>query len=211
MLQGERVTVSVMTVSPTAEPSLSVSLRSTEVLGEIKELPTTTGRERKLAFTGAILSSLSVAAMGVILGFLTRAGFFARARARGSYHDKSDIITLIAGLSQVVPLTEQLLLRNHDVTYARAADAFLMVGLEADAPSRQRCVLGLRALALIDEMADKSIEIVRNNLKELNSGFSDEDFEAHRVKAKGLSNSELRYEIIKLFKIRTPKKAVRAE
>ena len=199
MLPTERVTVSTMTVATAAEPALNVSLRSTEALGEIKEPPT--GREGALNSNviGAVLSSLSVAVMA------TTVLLFFRSRVAGIFTGgKSDIITLIAGLSRVVPLSEELLLREHGLTYARIADAFLMRGLIADAAERGRCVLGLRALLLVRQIADRSVDIIRDNLKELGHEYSDGEFQALREKAEKLSSSELRSQILSLFKASPP-------
>ena len=205
MLPTEQVTVSTMAVATAAAPALSVSLRSTEALGEIKEPLTGQEGTLNLAVVGAALSSISVAVMATTFMLFFRSRICSGAVGIFTIPgDKSDIITLIAGLSQVVPLSEDLLLREHHVTYARIADVFLLRGLIADAAERERCVLGLRALLLIKQIADRSVDIIRDNLKQLGHEYSDSEFLALREKAEKLSTSELRSQIFNLFNASPP-------
>jgi hypothetical protein len=179
-----------MTQSATAEPALSVNVRSEEVLG-VKENPEQNSSGQPLLevqLLGAALTTISVALMAPLM-------YFVRARV----FSKADIITFIPGLSQVVPMSDPLLLYNHHVSYARLNDIFLFVALSADENTKARCVAGMRALLILRKISDNSVEKIRENLANLGIKFPDEVFADMRKKTAGTSDKETRRQIFEIF------------
>ncbi|RNJ49488.1 hypothetical protein [Methylocystis hirsuta] len=205
MLPDEKLTVSMMAVSNAGPPVLDVGLRSAEVLGTLVETARDSKTENRLLAYGAILSGMSVALMSG--GLLISVRSLLRSPSRSGLvsvlfnrpRRKSDLITLIIGMSQAFPVPDDILLREHDVTYARTADTFLIHGLAGNAAKRRRCILGLWSLLLIEGISDDSIAIVRQNLSHLGVGLTNPEFDALRKRANSFSYAQLRQEIMNLF------------
>jgi hypothetical protein len=114
-------------------------------------------------------------------------------------HGKSDIITLIAGLSRAVPMTNAVVVDCHDMTYARMADLLLFSGLNQDITTKNRCVAGLEALLMISHIANDSVARIRNNLAILGVAFSDDQFKKMRTEAIDEDEIGLRQKIADKF------------
>lgn len=114
MLPTERTNISIMTVSNTSEPTLVINARSDEAVATpISSGEKSSEGEIVLVGVGAILSATSVAVMSL--------AFIVVVRRRGLaslFGNKPDMITFIAGVSGVIPMTETILVTDHDVTYA---------------------------------------------------------------------------------------------
>jgi hypothetical protein len=138
MLPGERVNLSAMVKSNSTEPSIDLRARSDEAVAVSQNLEQRDSYSGTLAVVGAALSAISVGAMSAL--FLSRRG----SSVLGG--DKADIITFIAGVSTIIPMSESILLTEHDMSYARLADVFLFTGLKGDEEIKRRCVAGLIAI-----------------------------------------------------------------
>ncbi|TSJ62308.1 hypothetical protein FO470_12220 [Starkeya sp. 3C] len=197
MLPSERLTISAMTATPNVERGLDVSVRSSEVLGSL--MPTATTDERPwLSLLGAAMSALSVAIMSTAIAVRMRSKrmSFVLGRRRS---DRSELVSLIAGLSGVVVLDKETALADHELRYVGLADALLIAGLKGDQDIKKRCVAALKAILLIDGIAEGSLIVVRENLAQLGEHLSEEEFAEVRKQASRLSRAELRAKIIKLL------------
>lgn len=196
MLRDEHVNLSVMVKSTSSEPTIDLDARSNEAVAVARskqENQTSSGVT--LAATGAALSAVSVAFMSVVVLLRLRRGGLT-AIMRGY---KPDIITFIAGLSRVIPMTEGMLITEHEMSYARLGDAFLFIGANGDEATRRRCVAGLRALLMLREVSDTSIQKIRQNLSFLNEAFSDDQFSELRREAAGIGEAQTRQKIVAEF------------
>jgi hypothetical protein len=187
----ESVSVSLMTSSSSPNPGMTVSIRSNEVLG-IQPEPGGVEDQSKaflVAAIGAMLSGVSVAVMS--LGFVS-----SRFRRAILGYTRSDILTYIIGLSGVIPLNNELMFRDHELTYVRAGDLFFLIGTRGDAATKARCILALKALLLVHKMAEESAATIKKNLVAL----GETETVVNSIRAKSLSNAdELREEIRKLL------------
>lgn len=189
MLAGDSVSTSIMVSSPISDSSLSVQARSDQVIGTAQSLNNSSSRDT--ATWGALLSGVSVAFMSSFV-----MGRFLRRRT--GYGSRSDIITLIAGLSGVITAPNELMWESHDTTFLRLADLFLLRAQGADAMTKQRCITGLKALLLVNAsaIAEESIQVIRQNLELLDVRYTDDEFEK---RPQGTNALNTRLKIIKLF------------
>ena len=81
-------------------------------------------------------------------------------------------------------MTETILMTEHDVSYARLADIFLIGGLEESGDRRDRCIAGLQSLLTLRNVASRSIARVRHNLSALGVEYKDAEFDSLRKKAR---------------------------
>ncbi|WP_425106201.1 hypothetical protein [Ancylobacter sp.] len=197
MLPSERLTISAMTVAPNVESGLDVSVRSLEVLGGL--VPQVAADERPwLPLLGAALSALSVAITSMVIAVRMRT------RVRGLMSlaigsDRSELVSLIAGLSGTFALDKEIFLTEHEIRYVGLADALLIEGLRGDQNIKAQCIAALKAILLIANVAPESLSIVRGNLDELGEHLSEEEFGQVRAHAAGLSRADLRAEIVELL------------
>ena len=134
MLPAEWASVSVLATSNAPNMSLELGVRSNEVRGSSKS---DTVEKDDAVLVPALLTAFAAATtMGV---FIITLVFGRRSRGinfvsemMGRQDFKSDIITYIFALSQVVPLTDEFYFRSNNISYRRAADIFLAFGLRAD-------------------------------------------------------------------------------
>jgi hypothetical protein len=201
MLPGEQVNTSVMPVSNSSEPFLRVQARSDEVVG-IEQAPEQNSTEpTQLVAFGALASGLAVAAMTLLAATRLRK-LGRRVDILGNIlegGEKGDVITFIAGVSQVIPVSEQMWLSAHDITYARLADLFLFIGLKGDDSVKSRCILGLQALLVIGGIADTSLKKMRENLELLGIKYDDQQFaDLRRAAVKNLVDA--RKKVIAVFR-----------
>jgi hypothetical protein len=197
MLPGERLRLALMTNASNPAPSLKIDLRSSEVLGTADDSRSEKTDTGTVALVGAALSAFSVATMSI--------AFFAMVRSRRlsrvllPTEVRSDWVTLIAGLSAVEVIKERVCFTDHDMSYARLADLFLIVGRSADEDTRKRCVMGLLAILLCARMNRNSAEKARENLSYLGETMSDEDFEAKLTNASKMTPLQQRRAIATLL------------
>ena len=209
MLPNERAEISVMILSNTTDPTLEVDARSDEAIATLADAGKTRNESKTvLILLGGVLSGFSVALM------ITATGFFLRRRRRIDldfaryYIDldfgrnyKADTITLIAGLSGVVPMREEMLMTKHEVTYARLADIFLFTGIMGSSNDRMKCIAGLKSLLWIFEIAEQSLQRIRDNIEELDGSLDDGEFQKIREQAeKNRDIREVRRSIIDIFR-----------
>jgi hypothetical protein len=203
MLPGDHLNVSVMTRSDTGDPLLTANVRSDAVLGikqDLEKRPTSS-----IAVLGASLSAVSVAVMSLLTWwevFRRRRRWTGGERLRDLMvggESREDMVTWILGLSQVLPLGEQILLTKHNFTYARTGDIFLFNALNRGEEIKQRCIAGLRSLLLVDRVAEDSVTKLRENLKILGIEYSDAEFTRMRAEAARRSGFATRRAIFEIF------------
>jgi hypothetical protein len=194
VLAEEKVNFSIMILSKASEPNLTIDTRSDEAVGKAQSIDSELGPITSyLAVIGATLSGISVA-------FMSGATFlFRRGRLGMLFGDKPDVITFIAGMSGVVPMTESMLVTDHTMSYARLADIFLFSGLRQDDTAKARCITGLEALLLINEISERSVAIIRANLSLLGIDYEDDEFQKIRKAATDLGERTLRRRIADKF------------
>ncbi len=196
MLPGEQINTSVMAVSSSSEPLLSVQARSDEVIG-IEQAPEyNSTKPTQLAALGALASGLAVAVMSTLAAISLRR--IVKGIGLGDIGEKGDIITFIAGVSQVIPVSEQIWLSAHDITYARLADLFLFIALKGDEGTKSRCSLGLQALLVISGIAEESVQKIRENLELLGIKYDDQQF-AHLRETAIKNLADARKRVIEVF------------
>jgi hypothetical protein len=193
MLPTETLSASVMTVSKFRQADLKLGIRSNEVLGS-EAVPPQDNKVKPeilsalLAVTGALIATVAL----MILVLSRRRVFASRLAGLASGFERSDVITYICALSGVVPLSDELLFRPHDISYRRAGDLFLFSGMKKDPATKAKCVTGLRAmLSAVDEINDTSAMIIRSNLATLGHELTDEEFRALRANAGAIGGNLL--------------------
>jgi hypothetical protein len=194
MLPGDRTNISVMTLSNSSEPALNVSAQSDEAVATEQKPDEKLATENSLMFAGAALSAGSVASMSVIFFILVR-----RRGLRVLRSGKPDIITFIAGVSGVVPMNETILMTEHNISYARLADIFLIGGLEGPGDRRDKCIVGLQSLLMLKNVASGSIARMRQNLSALGVEYKNADFDNLRKNARDEEDLTTRQIIIEKF------------
>jgi hypothetical protein len=197
MLPNERVNLSVMTRSNLSEPEIDIQARSDETVAVAQNINERTDSNIYIAVAGALLSAISVAVMSVSFSIALRRG-----RGRISEimrSDKPDIITFIVGISGVIPMSESILMTEHEMTYARLADLFLFTGLKGDEEVRRKCAAGLRVLFVINNIAERSLLKAKQNLGLLGADITDNEFKNPRDRAGSIGEVETRRKIVEEF------------
>lgn len=194
LLPTEQLNLSAMTTSIRADPELKINVRSDEALGTSQSVkPTSATDQLLLVVPGAISSALAVAVMAL---------FLSSRRIRGlvTGYSKPDIITYIISLSNVFPISDEVMFTEHKLTYARTADLFLFFGSRGDDNAKARCILGLKSLLLVSQIAEGSVEIIKSNLLALDSTISEQELDDLRAEAVTFAHSkDLRQKIWRLF------------
>lgn len=146
---------------------------------------------------GAALSAFSVAIMSAAF-LLMRNSRRLRILYQGG--ERSDWVTLIAGLSGIERIRDLVCFTEHDISYGRLADLFLISASGgADAETRKRSILGLYAILLCQQVHRTSTERVRQNLNHLGESISDSEFSSRLDRAKKLTHQQQREEILALL------------
>jgi hypothetical protein len=200
VLPGERLLSAVMVSSSSPTPELTVTSRSNEVVGVLVD-PTTNGSNTQdLALLTAAFASASVAAMSLVTVFVLRRRKDLRRRLfEKPTTFKADILTYILGLANVIPLSDEILFKEHQLSYARAADILLIRGLSAQDDVRDRCIRALQALLIMPKINQSSLEKIRDNLLKLGVVYDDRQFDDLRKQANILTPSELRLKVYNLL------------
>jgi hypothetical protein len=202
MLPTETLSASVMTISKSPQVALKLGVRSNEVLGSQAVPPQDDKVKPEIVSAALAVAGAMIASIGMMILLISRRRGFT-ARFIGLTFDRSDVITYICAISGVIPLSNELLLREHDVSYRRAGDLFLFTGMKTDAAIKAKCVTGLRAmLSAIDQMNDTSAAIIRSNLATLGNELTDDEYRALRTSAAAIGGDLLaaRNHILEMFR-----------
>jgi hypothetical protein len=209
LLPSEHFKFSEMISSSVANAEISLSVRSDQILGEKAPTNNTEPASKTILFeaiasavsAGLAFTALLAAVMTKRTRTLLQTGIFGRNKLLLNAHQrhKDDVITYIAGMSGVMSRSEYVGVEAKSISYLRLADTFLFEGLNGDNEKRQRCILGLRAILLTKNVAESSIERVRQNLDLLGVKLSDEEFDGVRTSARMADDINLRREIAMLF------------
>jgi len=200
LLPTEFIAASVMTLSSSTHSSLKLAVRSNEILGTIAA-PITPGYEGPGELIVAIATSFAIAVTSLLIIFTIRHRRISVAGLFSAAHYKSDVITYVCAVSGVLTSPDELFYHNHTMTFLRAGDLFLFAGLNADPERRNRCVLALRALLEVRDMADTSALAIRANLELLGAPLTNSEFKAAREKAQTLDSDFLaaRRRVVEIF------------
>ena len=172
----EDFTIVAMALIPDLTTVEQLHLRSDEVLGKKDDVQEE--KKKSLDIIGAILSGFSVFAMAVILA---RKGY----SLLGLWRE--DIIFYLFMRLGLTEISDQIKLSRDPVTYLRAADILLDLGLRQDEDIRAKCLKGLKCLLLIDNIARSSLKVVEQNIRTL-SGKSYSFDELTRLKKHSTSS-----------------------
>lgn len=202
LLPTETLSASIMTSSSTPQPVLKLSVRSNEVLGTLRSNSLDVVPKQSLDFLLAFLTSAAVALTTIVMILLVRRGrAFSAFVGSGIRRHKADLVTFICAMSEAIPLSDDLLFREHEVSYLRAGDLLLFFGLRGDDATRRKCILALRALlGAVAHMADGSAAVIRSNLATLGAKVSDAEYEELRAGAKNSDDIiQARQRVLEIF------------
>jgi hypothetical protein len=152
LLPTEMMGISIMTISNALGTSLTIALRSNEVLGAPHSIDLNNKNDPFGLFLSAALAALSVG-LAFLIGMTFLRAALRRQIFRGSSHD--DNIRFIAALSEV-PMPRSVFSAETALTYIATGDLFLDAGLNGEKDVKDRCVLALRALLATSPTTVKS-------------------------------------------------------
>lgn len=189
MHPGESISASAMTVASDAQTSPVIAARSDQTLAIVDADQSSQSKKITPEILSAILTAISVALMGFALPYA--------AYALGG---KADVIALIAALSGVFAGSNNMILREHRMSYRRLGDLLLAHGLSGSDEDKRKAILGLKSLLLVKEIARQSAEIIAVNLEIL--GEADAQKQAAEMRKRSLALSQgamLRKQITQFF------------
>lgn len=184
LLPGEKFSVAAMLTSEVAIELPQVAARSNETLGVTSEVQLKP-KSSKLDFVGASLASLSVLVMSLALSFKVRSGGFP------GIGGKQDVLFFIPARLELPEIANEMRLADTSLSYLRMADILLAHGLNSDGAARERAVTALKCLLLIQGIAERSLDVIKGNLRILEGeDFSQDEFDLLREKSVSVSEQE---------------------
>ena len=198
MLPEDVLNASVLVTATDANEPLVVAARSDQVLGSAaKQKVSATDVLSSSILLSAAATASTVFVMSVIVIYrIRRSGVF------GGLNDnmRSDLITLIIGLSRVLPVPAELLFdENDELSYRRLADVLLIYGLKSSAADRDRCILCLTALLQLPSALESKRATASSILHLGGPSYSEEQLIGFHKEANKRSAAEHRRNLVNLL------------
>lgn len=179
----EYYAVSLMLILPDAQSTPAFSLRSDEVVGRLAS-QITSNTDTSINLWSSLLATFATAIM-VFLVLSNKALPFNIFDITGN---KSDILSYIAARLQLPEVASRQLFAEGRLTYLHAADILLSQGLGSSGKDRDNLVKALKCLLLIKDVANKSTDVIKDNIRILEGNdYSEEE------------NTQLRMTSVRIF------------
>lgn len=179
----EVFSISVLLLNTIPETMPIFTLRSEEALGQIKVNNLESGSN--FTFLGGILSGLSVFAMSIAIALRFKGG-----GGRGFSKFKQDAIFYIPARLGLTEIINELQLKNFGLTYLRMADVILSQGLQAKDDARKKCLIALKLMILIKNIAPISQSVIIKNIQIL-AGEPITDDDLLELKAEAVDTGDI--------------------
>ncbi|MGM3224380.1 hypothetical protein [Dickeya zeae] len=176
MHPDEQFVISALLSSNESNVSPDFTLRSDEILGDIKK---NSDSKKDNSISGGILTGVAVFIMSII--------FMSRLSTLGVGYKQDFLFYIIARL-RLTEISKKIELDNSSFTYLRMADILLIHGLSCD--ERTKFITALKALLLIKGMASVSKEIVISNIKTLEGDKYNQD-EINNLLSKSVATGKI--------------------
>jgi hypothetical protein len=180
---NEKFSISLMVTSKDSEPRIDFVIRSKEALGK-KITPIQPQKSETIDFVSAFMAGLSVFVMSLVLFRRGKKGV-----PLPLFLDKPHILFYIAARLGLTEIVEKYELNEGSVTYLRFGDLLLSVGVSGDEQKKKDAIQGLKCLLLIDQIADRSRELIERNIRVLEGDdFSPDEISLIKAKVGKMSN-----------------------
>lgn len=182
LLPGEKFSVAVMLTAKEQVKLPQVSARSKETLGVTSEAQFQP-KSSKIDFAGAVLASLSVFSMAIALRKRIRSG------GLPGIGGKQDVLFFIPARLKLPEIANEMRLADTRLTYLRMADILLAHGLKSESDARDRTIMALKCMLLVEGIAESSLRVIEENLRILEEdGFSQDEVKLLRDRSVSVSD-----------------------
>ncbi len=180
---SESFSISLMVISKNTAPEINFVIRSKEALGKPFSV-VAPDKTNYMDIASSFMAGFSVFVMALVLIARGKKGM-----SLPLFLDKPHVLFYIAarlGLSEIV---EKYELEEGSVTYLRFGDILLAIGLSGDAKKKEKAILGLKTLLLVDQIAERSRKLIERNIKLLEKDdFAPEEIELLKAKVGKISD-----------------------
>lgn len=159
---NEQFSISALIQSVTDNVAPIFNLRSSEALGKPKEVDSKIKSSNNFEFLGAVLAGLSVFLMTIVVSRKP-----ALLLSVLSFNDKQDILFYITARLGLTSISSEMQFLGKNLSYLRMADILLAHGLVSEKDNKEKCIMALKCLILVKDIAERSKQVVINNLKTL--------------------------------------------
>lgn len=180
----ESFSISLMLIAQNEQPTINIVLRSKEVLGTL-EKSNKPEEKKSLDFISALATGTSVFVMALFIMSRIKRNDFAPLLT-----EKPHILFYIAARLGLIDIVDKYGIDEGDITFLRFGDLLLAKGINCDNEQKEKIVLALKSLLLIDQIASGSKKQIERNIKILEGNdYSQEEIELIKSNAKAISKS----------------------